>query len=57
MYNWGSAVLAWLYRSSIGDHRGKGPLHVATSPSSDAESDDEADMNVYLNMAMFVTRR
>jgi hypothetical protein len=41
--------------SSRGDRRGKGPLHVATPPSSDTESDDEADMNVYLNMAMFVT--
>jgi hypothetical protein len=38
--------------SSRGDRCGKGPLHVATPPSSDAESDNEANMNVYLNMAM-----
>jgi hypothetical protein len=37
------------------DRRGKGPLQIATPPESDVESDDEADMNVYLNTAMFMT--
>jgi hypothetical protein len=32
--------------SSRGDRGGKGPLRVATPPSLDAESDDEADVNV-----------
>jgi hypothetical protein len=42
--------------SSRGDNRGKGHLPVATPPSLDAESDDEADVNVYLNTAMFATQ-
>jgi hypothetical protein len=42
--------------SSRGDRRGKGPLRVATPPSSDVESDDEADVNVYLNTSMFMTQ-
>jgi hypothetical protein len=42
--------------SSRGDRCGKEPLRVATPPSSDVESDDEADMNVHLNMVMFVTQ-
>jgi hypothetical protein len=42
--------------SSRGDRGGKGPLRVATPPSLDAESDDEADVNVYLNTAMFMTQ-
>jgi hypothetical protein len=41
---------------SRGDCRGKGLLRVATPPSSNVESDDEADVNVYLNTAMFVTQ-
>jgi hypothetical protein len=39
-----------------GDHRGKGPLRIATPVASDTESDDEADVNMYLNMAMFTTQ-
>jgi hypothetical protein len=42
--------------SSRADHRGKGPLHIATPPALDAESDDEANVNVYLNTAMFMTQ-
>jgi hypothetical protein len=42
--------------SSRGDHRGKGPLRIVTPAASDTESDDEADVNVYLNMAMFATQ-
>jgi hypothetical protein len=42
--------------SSRGDRRGKGPLCVATPSCSDAESDDEADVNVYLNTTMFTTQ-
>jgi hypothetical protein len=42
--------------SSRGDRHGKGPLHVATPPESDAKSDDEADINVYLNTVMFATQ-
>jgi hypothetical protein len=42
--------------SSRGDRRGKGPLRVVTPPSSDVESDDEANVNVYLNTAMFATQ-
>jgi hypothetical protein len=42
--------------SSRGDRRGKGPLRVATPPSLDVESNDEADVNVYLNMTMFATQ-
>jgi hypothetical protein len=39
--------------SSRGDRRGKGHLRIATPTASDIESDDEADMNVYLNTTMF----
>jgi hypothetical protein len=42
--------------SSRGDRRGKGPLCIATPPGLDTESDDEADVNAYLNMAMFATQ-
>jgi hypothetical protein len=39
-----------------GDRRGKGPLRIAIPPASDTESDDEADVIVYLNTAMFATQ-
>jgi hypothetical protein len=42
--------------SSRGDHHGKGPQHIATPAASDTESNDEADMNVYLNTTMFATQ-
>jgi hypothetical protein len=42
--------------SSRGDRRGKGHLRIATPTTFDIESDDEADMNVYLNTTMFTTQ-
>jgi hypothetical protein len=42
--------------SSRGDRRGKGPLQIPTPLESEAESNDEADMNMYLNTTMFATQ-
>jgi hypothetical protein len=42
--------------SSRGDRHGKGPLRIATPAPSYMESNDEADVNVYLNTAMFTTQ-
>jgi hypothetical protein len=40
------------------DHRGKAPAQIVESPNvAEEESDDETDVDAYLNMAMFSTQQ